>query len=80
MPISGIKTIVASLSVVVLGIMTSIFSFISPMKKHLLETPEPTPTFTEETRALSKEEQATMSASFIKEFETILSSRSGEKK
>jgi len=80
MPISGIKTIVASLSVVVLGIMTSLFSLISPMKKHLLETPEPTPAFTEETRTLSKEEQSTMSASFIKEFESILSSRSGEKK
>jgi hypothetical protein len=83
MDIQGVKTFVAYMVALALGIVASIVSLISPIREEvpqLMKQSTPTPFFTENTRELSKEESSTMSASFIKEFETLMSSGAGERK
>jgi hypothetical protein len=83
MPIQGLKTFIASIAALFLGIAVSILSFVTPIQEEtirLLKKPMPTPILTEQTRGLSREEQATMSASFIREFEGMMASGGGEKK
>jgi len=83
MDIQGLKTLIASISALVLGIIISLVSLLAPMKEEvpqLMKKSAPTPILTEQTRELSKEESSTMSASFIKEFETLVSSQSGERR
>jgi len=83
MPIQGLQTFFAYISALILGIVASLASLLVPMKEEvpqLFQKPVPTPVLTEQTRELSREEQATMSASFIKEFEMMMSSGSGERK
>lgn len=80
MDIQGLKTLIASISALVLGIVISLVSLLVPMKEEipqLIKKSAPTPILTEQTRELSKEESSTMSASFIKEFETLISSGGG---
>lgn len=83
MSIEAIKTVLVYLAALTAGIVTSLVSLITPMKQEvpqLMRQPTPTPYFTESTRELSREESTTMSASFIKEFETLVSSGSGERR
>ena len=83
MSIEGIKTLFTYVSALILGIIASLVSLMVPMKEEvpqLLKKPVPTPILLEETRSLSKEEETTMSGSFIKEFEILMSSRSGNGK
>lgn len=83
MPTQGIKTFFASVAALVLGIAASLMALASLMKQEiprLLQKQAPTPILTEQNRALSQDESSTMSASFIREFEMIVASESGEKK
>jgi len=83
MSIEGMKTFIVYTIALLAGILTSVVSIVSPIKdevSQLMKQPTTTPFFTEETRTLSQEESSTMSASFIKEFETLVSSGSGERK
>lgn len=84
MSFGGIKIALLYLATICLGAVAS-FTFLlnSNMKQelpHIIEKPTPTISVTEEQLELTQEEASTMSASFIKEFETLLASRSGEKK
>lgn len=77
-----IQSTVAHWFAVLFGIITAIVSFFIPIKEEIpqiIHKSNPTPSITEELRVLTKEEQATMSASFIKEFQMIISSRSGNR-
>jgi len=83
MSFEGIKHAIVYLTALCLGIAASFVSFITPIKEEipeLLKKPTPMPVLEERAQMLSQEEQATMSGSFIKEFEMIVSSRSGEEK
>jgi len=83
MNIQGLKTFVAYVVALALGIVASLVSLISPIQQEvpqLMKQPTATPFFTERTRELSKEESSTMSASFIKEFEVMMSSGGGERR
>jgi hypothetical protein len=77
-----IQSIVQYWVTVFFGIITAIISFFTPIQEELpqlINKPNPTPSITEEIRVLTREEQTTMSASFIKEFQVIISSRSGNR-
>lgn len=83
MAIEGIRTAVMSFIALILGIGASLVTLVNPMKEELpllMKDPTPTPMLIEQTRQLTPQEQATMSANFIKEFEMIVSSGSGERK
>jgi len=83
MSIEGIKSLIVYAVALLLGVLTSLFSLISPLKEEipeLMKKPTPTPVLTEQTRELTASERATMSGSFIKEFEMMMSSGSGERK
>ncbi|MCJ7826424.1 hypothetical protein MUP56_02300 [Patescibacteria group bacterium] len=83
MSIQGIKPLIVYAVALFLGVLTSLFSLISPLKEEipeLIKKPTPTPVLTEQTRELTAQEQATMSGSFIKEFEMLMSSQSGERR
>jgi len=83
MSIEGIKPLIVYAVALFLGVITSLFSLISPLKEEipeLMKKPTPTPILSEQTRELSKEESSTMSASFIKEFEMMISSGGGERR
>ncbi len=77
------SSILRALSTIGLGILTAMSTLIHPITQelpHLVDKPTPTPVIVEELRQLTREEQATMSGSFIKEFESLLSSGSGRRK
>ena len=83
MSIEGMKTFIVYTIALLAGILTSVVSIVSPIKdevSQLMKQPTTTPFFIEETRALSQEESSTMSASFIKEFEVMMSSGGGERR
>jgi len=83
MDITGLKAVLSSILALILGFVASLIALITPMKEEapqLLTRDTPTPTVAETTRTLTHEEAATMSASFIREFELMQSSGSGEQK
>jgi len=83
MLMEAIKSILLYTSALIFGLASPLLTLITPMRQEvpqLLKHPTPPPILTEQTRELSKDEQATMSASFIKEFETMMASGEGERK
>jgi len=83
MSIQGLKPLILYAVALFLGVITSLFSLVSPLKEEipeLIKKPTPTPVLSEQTRELTATEQATMSGSFIKEFEMMMSSGGGERK
>jgi len=68
--------------VILAGIIISIIFLTAPIQKKIRtfnQQPIPTPHIQEEKQSLTKEEQATMSASFIEEFRTLMSSEEAKK-
>jgi len=79
MSTEGIQSFILSITALFLGIFTSVISLVNPMKEELpllMKNPTPTSVLIEQTRQLTPQEQATMSANFIKEFEMMISSDS----
>jgi len=83
MLIEGFHIVSASVISFLLGIITSLISFVTPIRQEvpqLIKKPDATPMIVEEIRTLTKDEQTTMSASFIREFEGMISSNAGERR
>lgn len=72
-----VQTVIKYLLALIFGIIASIVAVTVPVKEELMRLitkPTPTPTITEQVRALTREEAATMSGDFIREFETMMAS------